>query len=280
MTAPRYELLRGETLLELLKIPDGSIDAVITDPPYSSGGAFRGDRMASTTLKYVSSSTKIERPDFTGDTRDQRAFAYWEALWLAECLRVSRPAAPLCVFTDWRQIGATIDAVQAGGWIYRGIVPWDKGEGVRPKLSRPRNQCEYIVWASNGPMPERPGVPVLPGCLRVPVLVAEKRHIAGKPIELMRAINRLCVPGGTILDPFAGSGSTGIAALLDGYRFVGIEREASYCAIAEAGLREAASAGVQRMLLDVEAPRPPAHGALALDQADQAGEAPEPEATE
>jgi site-specific DNA-methyltransferase (adenine-specific) len=51
----------------------------------------------------------------------------------------------------------------------------------------------------------------------------------------MRYLVRLVThPGGTVLDPFAGSGSTGKACALEGFGFIGIEREAEYCAIAEA----------------------------------------------
>ncbi len=60
-------------------------------------------------------------------------------------------------------------------------------------------------------------------------------HPTVKPINLMRWLVRLVTPpGGTILDPFLGSGSTGCAAVLEGFDFIGIEREAEYVAIAEA----------------------------------------------
>jgi len=56
-----------------------------------------------------------------------------------------------------------------------------------------------------------------------------------KPVRLMRWLCRLVTrPGGTVLDPFAGSGTTGIAAGLEGFEFVGIEREPQYAAIARA----------------------------------------------
>lgn len=62
-------------------------------------------------------------------------------------------------------------------------------------------------------------------------------HPTVKPTALMRYLCRLVTqPGGLILDPFCGSGSTGKAALLEGFRFVGIEREAAYREIAEARL--------------------------------------------
>jgi DNA modification methylase len=59
-------------------------------------------------------------------------------------------------------------------------------------------------------------------------------HPTVKPIALMRWLVRLVTPaGGLILDPFMGSGSTGCAAVLEGFRFVGIEQDAEYAAIAE-----------------------------------------------
>ena len=64
----------------------------------------------------------------------------------------------------------------------------------------------------------------------------------------MRYLCRLVTPpGGVVLDPFTGSGSTGKAALLEGFRFVGIEREAEYVEIARA--RIAAAVPVQGALL-------------------------------
>jgi len=63
-------------------------------------------------------------------------------------------------------------------------------------------------------------------------------HPTVKPTDLMRYLCRLITPpGGVVLDPFMGSGSTGRGALLEGFRFVGIEREADYFAIAQARIR-------------------------------------------
>jgi site-specific DNA-methyltransferase (adenine-specific) len=59
------------------------------------------------------------------------------------------------------------------------------------------------------------------------------KHPTVKPIELMRWLCRLITPpGGIVLDPFVGTGTTGCAALLEGFLFVGIEREPEYCTIA------------------------------------------------
>jgi hypothetical protein len=83
-------------------------------------------------------------------------------------------------------------------------------------------------------------------------------HPTVKPVSLMRHLVRLVTPpGGTVLDPFLGSGSTAIACELEGFPWIGIEKEESYVAIAEARLN-----GTQRGLgLDVPAPTkaPPKH---------------------
>ena len=65
--------------------------------------------------------------------------------------------------------------------------------------------------------------------------INKNHHPTVKPIALMRYLCRLITPPkGVVLDPFMGSGSTGIAAKLEGFGFVGIERDAEYCRIAEA----------------------------------------------
>lgn len=67
---------------------------------------------------------------------------------------------------------------------------------------------------------------------------ARNHHPTVKPTDLMRYLCRLVTPpGGVVLDPFMGSGSTGKAAMAEGFRFIGIEREAEYVAIAEARIR-------------------------------------------
>lgn len=69
-------------------------------------------------------------------------------------------------------------------------------------------------------------------------------HPTVKPTDLMRYLCRLVTPpGGIILDPFAGSGSTGKAAALEGFRFIGIEREAEYVEIARARISHAQERG-------------------------------------
>lgn len=241
---PYYEedgvtIYHGEALSVLRSLPDQFIGAVVTDPPYSSGGAMRSDRMQAPSVKYVGSDVETWRPEFSGDNRDQRSFEYWCVLWLSECLRVASPGALLCVFTDWRQLPVTTDAVQGGGWVWRGIVPWDKTEGSRPRLGGFRSQAEYVVWGSAGPMGDPwEGAPAQPGVFRFPVLQSDKHHTTGKPTELMQELAKVCPPDLPVLDPFMGSGTTLVAARNLGRRAIGIETQEQYCSIAAERLRQ------------------------------------------
>jgi site-specific DNA-methyltransferase (adenine-specific) len=76
-------------------------------------------------------------------------------------------------------------------------------------------------------------------------------HPTVKPTDLMRYLCRLVTPsGGIVLDPFTGSGSTGKAAILEGFRFIGIEREAEYIEIARARIQREAEKPRQPTLFD------------------------------
>jgi site-specific DNA-methyltransferase (adenine-specific) len=147
------------------------------------------------------------------------------------------------MFTDWRQLPSTTDAVQAGGWVWRGIVVWDKTEGCRPSMGRFAAQSEYVVWGTAGPSRDRKDVGCLWGVIRERVRSADKHHVTGKPTRVLQRLVRICPRDGIVLDPFAGSGTTGVAALLEGRRFVGVELTEEYCAIARQRL-EATEANV------------------------------------
>ena len=97
-------------------------------------------------------------------------------------------------------------------------------EGMPRSMPRAANGAENAVSAGRGSL-SKP---------------RENHHPTVKPTDLMRYLCRLVTPpGGVVLDPFAGSGSTGKAAMLEGFRFVGIEREAEYVELASARIRNA-----------------------------------------
>jgi site-specific DNA-methyltransferase (adenine-specific) len=164
------------------------------------------------------------------------------AEWLAEARRVSIPGAPICLFIDWRQLPSLTDALQWAGWLWRGVLAWDK-VNCRPQKGRFRQQAEFVVWGSNGHMPSTRKAPYLPGVFRKTMPSPPKRrHQTEKPLEVMREMVKIVEPGGIILDPFAGAGTTVEAARLEGYPAVGIELSAHYAKTARARVTGADSA--------------------------------------
>lgn len=234
-------LHHGDALAVLASLPDASVDAVITDPPYSSGGLMRSDRAASGSHRKYQGDAVNLLPEFGGDSRDQRSYAYWCALWLAECRRVTKPAGLLMAFTDWRQLPATTDAVQSGGWVWRGIVPWYK-PNTRPQSGRFTAQCEYVVWASNGAIPVDRARGTFRGFYEYQP-ERNKDHVTQKPLGLMRDLIAIVPSGGLVLDPFAGSGTTGVACMEAGLRFIGVEMTEHYASVAASRFKASAAQG-------------------------------------
>ncbi len=226
----RATLYHGDALDVLLQLPAGSVDAVITDPPYSSGGMMRSDRADSTRVKYTGLKKRYDAVlEFNGDNRDGRGWAYWSALWIGAALRVSRPGAVLAMFCDWRQLPAASDSLQAGGFVWRGLVPWVKPD-ARPQQGRFTGQCEYVVWGTAGPRPIQGAA--LPGWFvaRAP-RGDEKLHVTQKPLSVVRELVKIAPAGGLVLDPFAGAGTTGVASILEGRSWVGVEQVEHYARV-------------------------------------------------
>ena len=118
---------------------------------------------------------------------------------------------------------------------------WDKGNS-RPQKGRFRQQAEYIVWGSNGPMPISRPVACLPGVFRYGN-PQNRIHVTEKPLQLMKDVIQICEPGGRILDPFAGSGTTILAAVEEGYEAVGIKVTDAYFKLGTDRVRIALEAG-------------------------------------
>ncbi|HET8581748.1 MAG TPA: DNA methyltransferase [Jatrophihabitans sp.] len=237
-------LYRGDALAVLADLETASVDALITDPPYSSGGFTRGDRTADVHSKYVGSEQNARGTGgaalgaFGGDNRDQRGMGYWCALWLGECLRVVKPGGAAVLFTDWRQLPIVTDVLQAGGFVWRGIVPWVK-LSARPQAGRFTSQCEYVVWGTAGARPFDYSEPPLPGFYQA-AAPRDREHITQKPVDVMRGLVKIAPEGGVVLDPFMGAGTTGVAAALERREFVGVELTDHYAEVAQRRIVEAA----------------------------------------
>jgi site-specific DNA-methyltransferase (adenine-specific) len=234
-SSERATLYRGDALHLLPDLPPATVDLVLVDPPYNSGGRTAADRTTRSAVdKYVSGDAQVAQDlaDFAGDTRDQRSYAYWLTLLLSGSLRASAAGASCLVFSDWRQLAATSDALQAAGWSWRGVIAWHK------PIHRPRQggfaaSCEYVLWGANGPVDARRNPVYLPGLYSSSQPRGRRRqHITQKPLDLLQDLVKVCIPGGVVLDPCAGSGSTGVAALNEGRRFIGMEITEHYSQVA------------------------------------------------
>lgn len=210
-------------------LPAQSIDMLLTDPPYSSGGLHSGSRKLPTGAKYINNSTQTQYEDFDFDNMDQRSWSFWCHSWLAAAQRALKPGGMVVCFIDWRQLPALTDVIQAAGFTLRGIAVWDKTTGrSRPRKGGFKQQAEFIVWASKGAMA---AVDVyLPGVFTCR-LEMPKKHLTEKPIELAREIVRLVPPGGTVCDLFAGSGTFLVAAQEAGLNWTGSEVNSHYHAV-------------------------------------------------
>ncbi len=253
-------LYRGDALEMLQSLDAQSVDALITDPPYSSGGAFRGDRVMDTRSKYLQSdSGNLALENFGGDNRDQRNFHFWSCLWAAAALRACKPGAPGLLFTDWRQLPVSTDYLQGGGWVWRGVVPWFK-RSARPRsaASPPRAntwcgaapaRCRSTAASASCPAststPHRPTASTSRKSGR-----ADGRH--GAHLQRRR-------PSARSLHGFR---HHGVAAVQLGRRFIGCEQSPHFfdvaCRRIEAALQSRrmfdAPAAARSLPLDMETP--------------------------
>jgi site-specific DNA-methyltransferase (adenine-specific) len=236
---PHVTIYHGNCMAVLDEMPTGTLGGCITDPPYSSGGKFRGDRAnASASDKY--SSRTVALPNFAGDNRDQRGFLTWCTIWMSEVLRVCEDGAPFFSFTDWRQLPTMTDAVQCGGWNWQGIFVWDKVNG-RMQTNRPQQSLEYITYGVSGATRthDEGDAAYLAPIIRAKVPPNDERlHITEKPIDVIQYLMPLMRPGVTVVDPFMGSGTTLVAARNLGRKAIGIELEEKYCEIAAERCRQ------------------------------------------
>ena len=83
----KWEIIQGDALKVLEGFAPGTFDAVITDPPYASGGRTQAEKNKSTTSKY-SSMGENAPPPFEGDAKDQRSWTRWAAEWLYEARKL------------------------------------------------------------------------------------------------------------------------------------------------------------------------------------------------
>ena len=212
----------ADALDTLRRLPDASIDALVTDPPYCSGGVGEAQRTAAKG-QGLRSGTLQRFGWFVGDNMGTAGLTWLLRSIAFEACRVVKPSGSVVIFCDWRMQSALQPAIESAGLRYQGLIVWDKGSmGLGTGF---RNQHELALHFTLGaPEYHDKGTPNVLKTKRVSK--AERVHQTEKPADLLRRIVRVVSPeGGVVVDPFAGSGSTGVAALAEGRRFIGVERD-------------------------------------------------------
>src|SRR5205085_2401236 len=247
-SSPSSRVLIGDCVAQMAALPAASVDLVFADPPYNL--QLQGE------LKRPDES----RVDAVDENWDKFAsFAAYDAFtraWLLACRRVMKPSATLWVIGSYHNIYRVGALVQdLGFWILNDVV-WRKSNPM-PNFRGRRftNAHETLIWAAREP--EARGytfnyealkagnddvqvrsdwtIPLCTGEERLKAEDGRKLHPTQKPEALLaRVLLAASRPGDLVLDPFAGSGTTGAVAKKLGRRFIGIEREKLYARAAQA----------------------------------------------
>lgn len=239
-TGPGWTLALGDCIAGMREMADLSVDVTITDPPYEAEAHTKQRRQLGKARSGCDQEYRavLEAPlDFVPITAQQRIDA------AAEIARVTRHAA--VVFCQVEAVADWKAAFNAAGMPYRRCMPWNKPDAMPSLHGRwPGQEFEAMVLAVHAGA--RP-CPI--GGKAVEYRATRERghgnanaggapHPTTKPQSLMRElVEHYSLLGDTILDCFTGSGSTGIAALALGRRFVGFELSPEYHAIACRRLR-------------------------------------------
>ena len=242
-------LVQGDCLKVLEALPEGSVDLIFADPPYllSNGGTTcaSGKRVAVDKGRWDASGGLAADHD-------------WNLKWLSACQRVLKPSGTIWVSGTQHVIFSIGFAMQSLGFHLLNTITWFK-PNASPNLACRffTHSTEIVLWASpsrkkplphtfhykdmkaeNGgkqmrdlwQLPEPDGAQVV-WSLPTPKKSEKKagRHPTQKPLQLLDRIVRAgSSPSELVLDPFNGSGTTGVAALSSGRRYIGIDIDAQY----------------------------------------------------
>jgi modification methylase len=267
-------VLIGDCVAEMAKLPVQSVDLVFADPPYNL--QLQGD------LKRPDDS----RVDAVDDAWDKfasfSAYDDFTRAWLAACRRVMKPTATLWVIGSYHNIfrvGTILQDLRF--WILNDVV-WRKSNPM-PNFRGRRftNAHETLIWAAREPsgkgytfnyealkagndgvqMRSDWTIALCTGEERLKTGDGKKLHPTQKPEALLaRVILASSRPDDLVLDPFCGTGTTGAVAKRLGRRFIGIERERSYAAAAQARMAAVVplpAAALAPFMTAREAPRVP-----------------------
>lgn len=228
-----WEVHQGDciTLMDLL-LDDGSVDMVLTDPPYG--------------MKYQS-GRRAEKFDAIHGDANTDVFAKA----LPHMVRVLKQNAHMYVFCSWHKLDEFVYLTkQHRELTLKNLIVWAKnnhGSGDLKGAYAPKHELVLFLQKGRRELAKR-----IPDVIEFPKVPANAmRHPTEKPVGLLNIfVNNSSLPGETILDPFTGGGSTGMSAVRNGRRFIGFEMHPEYFAVAESRVAiEAAKAAEAESLV-------------------------------
>lgn len=219
------ELINGDCMAEMQKFKDGSIDMVVTDPPY-------GMNFVSNHGKNGPRHKSIANDDIVKDD------------WLDEAYRLLKEGGGLITFCNWNTSHMWRDSIEKRGFKIRSQVVWNRMHHGMGDLNGSFAPMHDIIWyATKGRRIFANTRPKSVLSHKRPSPTEDNGHPTCKPVPLMKELIHGIGDGsdGIVLDPFMGSGSTGVAAKNLNLPFIGIELEKNYFEIAKRRVEEAAT---------------------------------------
>lgn len=211
MIAPHQlydRLFHGDSNQILKRIPDASVDLIITDPPYMVNYRSRDGR-----------SFQNENPECTD----------WLEPAFSQMYRVLKPHSLCLSFYGYSMAHHFLHAFESAGFRVVGHLVFQKHYASGARFTRRTHEQAYLLAKGRPPTPIRPIDDVLPWG----DYTGNRLHPCQKPVSaLAPVIEAYSKPGDLILDPFAGSASTAMAAKSLGRHYLGIELEWQYYQIA------------------------------------------------
>ena len=209
-----YKLLHGDCLERMKEIPDGSVDLILTDPPYEviTGGRNGG-------VKGKPSGILTENKQLMKSIPDAES-------WMTECYRVMKDGTHIYIMTNTLNLTNYLNLIEKVGFKLHNLLVWQKNN-TTPNRWYMKN-CEYVIFARKG---KAKGInnPSSQTVHSYNNIIGNKKHPTEKPVDLMKSyIENSSNQDGVVLDLFSGSCSTGIACLNTNRKFIGIELDDNY----------------------------------------------------